>query len=134
MFAYLFSALFQFLAFVGFAVLIYQIFLSDYIKAKRLESKNLKDKYASLDKIAQVKLVSDDAKDIEKFITDNAQYLSDETVKQLVARIEMIKADQVINADTILKKRIEDLDSSRKQALEVFEEEPIVVKRASRKK
>ncbi len=134
MFAYLFGSIIQFLVVVGIAVLVYQIFISDFVKAKRLEIKNAKSKYDSLEKIAQVKLVSDEPKDIEKFITENAQYLSDDIVKQLVNRIEMIKTDQVITADTILKKRIEDLDQSRQDALEVLEEEPVVVKRASRKK
>jgi len=130
MFTYIFGSLIQFLLIVGGGVLFYQIFLSDWIQAKRLEARNLKSKYASLDKIAQVKLVSDDPKDIEKFITENAQYLSDEIVKQLVARIEMIKADRVINADTLLKTRIDALEP----VLEVRAEEPAVVKRASRKR
>ncbi len=129
MFAYLFSVLVQVGIFVGVSVVLYQIFISDWIKAKRLEVKNSKSKYDSLEKIAQVKMVSDEPKDIEKFITDNAQYLSAEVVAKLVSRIEMIKTDQVINEDTLLKKRIDALEDPVE-----IEEEPVVVKRASRKR
>lgn len=127
MFAYLFASIVEFLFFVGVAVLLYQVLLSDFIKAKRLEVKNTKSKYDSLDKIAQVKLVSDDRKDIERFITENAQYLSVDTVKRLVERIDMIKNDHIIETDTLLKKRFEELESQE-------EEEPVVAKRSSRKK
>ena len=129
MFAYLFSVLVQVGIAVGVAVMLYQIFISDWIKAKRLEVKNAKSKYESLEKIAQVKMVSDEPKDIEKFITENAQYLSAEVVAKLVSRIEMIKTDRVIDADTLLKKRIDALEDPVE-----IEEEPVVVKRASRKK
>lgn len=127
MFAYLFVSFIEILGFVGVSVLLYQIFLSDFIKAKRLEVKNAKSKYDSLDKIAQVKLVSDDRKDIERFITENAQYLSAEMVKKLVERIDMIKNDHIIETDTLLKKKFEELEESE-------EEEPVVTKRATRKK
>jgi len=129
MFAYLFSSIIEFLFVVGLAVVVYQVFLSDWVRARRLQVKESQAKFDSIDKIAQVKLVSDDAKDIEDFITKNAQYLSNEVVKRLVDRIEAIKTDQIISADTILKKRIDALE----QPIEV-EEEPAVVKRASRRK
>lgn|SRR6185369_287018 len=129
MFAYLFSSIIEFLFVVGLAVVVYQVFLSDWVRARRLQVKESQVKFDSIDKIAQVKLVSDDAKDIEDFITKNAQYLSNEVVKRLVDRIEAIKTDQIISADTILKKRIDALE----QPIEV-EEEPAVVKRASRRK
>lgn len=129
MFAYLFSVLVQLGVAIGVAVLLYQIFISDWIKAKRLEIKNAKSKYESLEKIAQVKMVSDEPKDIERFITENAQYLSAEMVAKLVSRIEMIKTDRVIDADTLLKKRIDALEDPVE-----IEEEPVVVKRASRKR
>lgn len=114
-------------------VILYQVFLSDYVTDKleqlsnrRGEMRGNKEKYESTAKIAQVKLVSDDTKDIESFITNNAKYLSNEMVSKLVDRIEAIRTDQVINADTILKKRIDDLAPQ--------EEEPVVVKRASKKR
>lgn len=94
----------------GFAVVVlYQIFLSDWVDEKRSNWKESKEKHSSIDKIAQVKLVSDDAKGIEKFVTTNAQYLSDQMVKKLVLRIEEIKAGSIIAADDILKARISEL-------------------------
>jgi hypothetical protein len=90
---------------IGLIVIAYQIFLSDYLTSKlktRRDSRNNRD---AMGKIAKVKLVSDDPKDIEKFITVNAQYLSDDTVNKLVERIELIKADRVIMEDG-LKARI----------------------------
>ena len=92
-------------------VVVYQIFLSDWIDSKRAQWKDSREKHNSIDKIAQVKLVSDDAKGIEKFVTTNAQYLSDQMVKKLVLRIEEIKAGNVIAADDILRARIAELQS-----------------------
>ena len=109
MFAALFASLMEFVLFVFAVVVVYQIFLSDWIAAKRMQWKEAREKGNSIDKIAQVKLVSDDAKGIEKFVTNNAQYLSDQMVKKLVARIENIKVDGVISADEILKTRIAEL-------------------------
>lgn len=109
---------------IGLAIVIilYQIFLSDYIKEKQEVSSAKQVRLQNTDKIARVKLTSDDPKEIEKFITDNAQYLSDSMVQQLVTRIENIKDDRVITADNVLKSKIDSL------------EEPAVVKRASRGK
>jgi hypothetical protein len=122
MFAHIIEVLFA----AVMLVIVYQVFLSDYITEKRDQNRGSREKYDSTAKIAQVKLVSDDAKDIETFITNNARYLSGEMVTKLVDRIEAIRTDQVINADTILKKRIDDLAPQ--------EEEPAVVKRASKKR
>jgi alpha-N-acetylglucosamine transferase len=108
MFAYLFSAVIEFLFFVGACVLIYQVFLSDWLQGIRAANKERNSAKESANKIAQVKLVADDPKDIEKFISTNAQYLSEETVKKLVERIEMIKCDRIIYEDS-LKKRVDDL-------------------------
>lgn len=106
MFAALFASFLELCLFVFGVVVVYQIFLSDYIGHLRAGWKEAKSKNNSVDKIAQVKLVSDDPKGIEQFVTDNAQYLSDQMVKQLVARIESLKVDQVITEDEVLKKRI----------------------------
>lgn len=129
MFAYLFSTAIEIIVGIGILILVYQVFLSDMIKAKRQQVKDSEAKHDSIEKIAKVKLVSDDPKDIEKFITDNAQYLSDDMVQRLVDRIDNIKNDNVINADTLLKKRIDALEPE----LEVHDE-PAVLKRASRKR
>lgn len=115
MFAALFASFMEFVLFVFAVVVVYQIFLSDWIAAKRVQWKEARNKSDSIDKIAQVKLVSDDAKGIEKFVTNNAQYLSDQMVKKLVARIEAIKVDSVISADEILKTRIAELQPEEEE-------------------
>ncbi len=119
MFAALFASLMEFALFVFAVVVVYQIFLSDWIAAKRAQWKEARNKSDSIDKIAQVKLVSDDAKGIEKFVTNNAQYLSDQMVKKLVARIESIRVDGVISADEILKTRFAELHPEEEEEAEI---------------
>lgn len=117
------SSIMELVIFVGIAVVIYQVFLSDWVKAWRAQNAEKHSKYSNLEKIAKVKMVSEDPKDIEQFITNNATYLSDATVQKLVARIEAIHTDKVISADDILKRRFEDLDVKRQQEAEAEEEE-----------
>jgi len=90
---------------IGLMAVVYQIFISDYLSSKLKSRRDLRFNKDAMSKIAKVKLVSDDPKDIEKFITVNAQYLSDDTVNKLVERIELIKADRIIMEDG-LKTRI----------------------------
>ncbi len=110
MFAALFASVFEFLLFVAAVVIVYQIFLSDWVDEQRSKHKENKGRANSVDKLAKVKLVSDDPKDIEMFVENNAQYLSDQMVTKLVARLEYLKADKVITADEALKHRIEELE------------------------
>jgi uncharacterized membrane protein len=121
MFAALFASFMEFCLFVFAVVVVYQIFLSDWIAAKRAQWKEVKGKASSIDKIAQVKLVSDDAKGIEQFVTNNAQYLSDPMVKKLVARIEDIRAGSVISADEILKTRFAEFQPQEEEVAETTE-------------
>lgn len=114
-YAALFSSLMEFVLFVFAVVVVYQIFLSDWVATKRAQWKIDKSKSGSIDKIAQVKLVSDDAKGIEEFVTNNASYLSDQMVKRLVARIESLKVDQVIAEDELLKTRIAELQPEEEE-------------------
>jgi hypothetical protein len=114
-YAALFSSLMEFVLFVFAVVVVYQIFLSDWVATKRAQWKIDKSKSGSIDKIAQVKLVSDDAKGIEEFVTTNASYLSDQMVKKLVARIESLKVDQVIAEDELLKTRIAELQPEEEE-------------------
>lgn len=113
--------------------LVYSVFFGDSVK-EWLENRNKKKQAATAaDKIAKVKLVSNDDKDIEKFINNNAETLSDEMVSKLVERIETIRNEQVISADNVLKTRFESLEKSAafRQAAELPVEEP--VKRAARR-
>ena len=121
MFTTLFASTLEFLLFVGALVLIYQVFLSDWLDLTKQKSKINKDKSSSVEKIAKIKLVSSDAKDIEKFVTDNADFLSNEIVGQLAARIESLHVDDFLASDDVLKKRIADLS-------QIEEEEVVNVK------
>jgi hypothetical protein len=115
MFAALFASLMEFALFVFAVVVVYQIFLSDWVAAHRAQWKEVRGKADSIDKIAQVKLVSGDAKGIEEFVTNNAQYLSDPMVKKLVARIESLNVDHVIAEDELLKNRIAKLQPEEEE-------------------
>jgi hypothetical protein len=84
--------------------LFYQTFITDMIANKIKVLKERSANKTTAEKVAQVKMLSDDPKDIEKFITNNAKYLSDGIVKQLVARIDLIKCDRVIAEDSIRKR------------------------------
>jgi hypothetical protein len=106
MFVALFVGLVEFLFVVGGVYLVYKLLLSDWLASKRLASKEKKDALGAAQKIAQLKLVSDDAKDIENFIAQNAANLSDDMVKKLVERIESLKCDHLIYEDS-LRKRID---------------------------
>jgi hypothetical protein len=117
------SSIFELIIFVGVSVVIYQIFLSDWVKAFRAQNAEKHSKYSNIEKIAKVKLVSEDPKDIEQFITNNATYLSDATVNQLVARIDALHTDKIISADDILKARFEDLEIKKQQQAEAEAEE-----------
>lgn len=92
------------------AVAIYQIFLSDWVEDKLTRFTEYRTKYGNVDKIAMVKLVSDDAKGIEQFVNDNARYLSQKMVQKLVNRIETLRFDNTIADDDFLKKRIANLE------------------------
>lgn len=109
MFASLFTFVFEFLFGVGAIAIVYEVLLSDWLLGRKNLKVQKSEAISSADKIAQVKLVSQDDKDIEKFITNNAQYLSSEIVTKLVDRIEAIRTDQYINDDTLLKTRIDAL-------------------------
>lgn len=88
---------------------LWYVFVHDYVadfKTQYFEKRAIKDKVS---KIAKVKLVSDDRKEIEKFVGDNAEHLSHAMVNLLVARIESIKDDRVI-ADDDLKVRFEEIN------------------------
>jgi len=104
---------------------VYDFYLSDLIKDKLDKSRTKKLTIDKFEKIAQIKLISDDSKEIEKFICDNTEHLSTETVQKLVDRMEVIKSDRIIGNDS-LKTRIDSLVEN--------EEEPTVAKRAARKR
>jgi hypothetical protein len=91
---------------VGAAILMWDVFISDSLSDRWKSFRKRKSDISDSDKIARVKLTSDSAKDIEKFITDNAHNLSDEMVQKLVERIEFLHADKAIFEDN-LKTRID---------------------------
>lgn len=89
------------------------IFLVSYDDIVRYWRKFLsqKETFSITNKFAKVKELSDDAKDIEKFIMANAAFLSESSVIRLIARIDSLKNDRVIMDDN-LKKRIADISES----------------------
>lgn len=91
---------------VAFAVGAYFLLFHDDVVEKRNEALKLLQNKTEAEKIAKVKALSTNTKDIEKFILDNAKTLSDATIDILVARMEMLAADRVIRDDD-LKMRIE---------------------------
>jgi len=95
---------------IGVLYVLWSTFISDWVSNKREEWSSSRGKQSAVDKIALVKLASNDPKDIEKFVTENADFLSMDTVKKLVARIENIRDERVIAADDMLKQRIDSLE------------------------
>lgn len=97
-------------------VIIYQTFLADWFDNKAEAKKAKATKLNSVTKMAMIKMVSDDPKEIEIFVSNNVEYLSDQTVQQFVDRIETLKADSVIKlCDNVLKQKIEDISDQDKQ-------------------
>jgi hypothetical protein len=83
------------------------LFHDDVVEKREALAKALQVK-TEAEKIAKVKALSTNPKDIEKFIIDNAKTLSDATIDILIARMEMLAADRVIRDDD-LKLRIDDI-------------------------
>lgn len=104
MFMLLFSTIFELVVVVGVCWLVYSIFLQDVISGWISSKKEKSIAKDSANKIAVVKLLSDSPQDIEQFVSANAKYLSDETVKKLAERIEIIKCDQIIYEDSLGKR------------------------------
>jgi hypothetical protein len=119
--------------FILITYLMYSTFFAEPVKEWVEKRNKKKQAITAADKIAKVKLVSNDDKDIEKFIANNAETLSDAMVSKLVERIETIRNEQVISADNVLKTRFELLEksSATRQAEDLPIEEP--VKRAARR-
>jgi len=88
---------------------LYLAFLSEWVDRKLHQFGEYRTKSTNADKIAMVKQVSDDAKGIEQFVTQNAEYLSKAMVQKLVNRIETLRYDSSIADDDVLKKRIANL-------------------------
>lgn len=86
----------ELLAIAIISILLYQVFISEKIEAY----KERRAQSTSADKIARLKLLSDDPKEIEKFIVANAADLSNVSMNQLLARLETLHADRVINDDS----------------------------------
>lgn len=100
------------------ALIILYIFFSDDIKRVWRNHRNQAEALSTTDKIAKVKELSDDAKDIEKFIMTNAASLSAKSVDRLIARLDTLKSDRVIMDDN-LQKRIADISSSSTEGEEL---------------
>lgn len=60
------------------------------------------------ERTARVKVLSDNAREIEKFIENNIKLLSEKSMNSLISKLEVLKIDKIITEDGI-KRRIEDL-------------------------
>lgn len=102
------SVIFEIVTTLVVIYFVYELFLSDFFEAQIESFRQHKLTASNFDKIAKIKLVSDDPKEIEKFITDHAQFLSDVIVQLLVNRIAELKADKAIDNENIkLKNQID---------------------------
>ena len=77
---------------ITFAVLIYWAFFSDAIRDKNNKKKKKEVDIENIKKISLIKMVSDDKKEIENFITTNVEILPNDIIVKLVERIEVIKS------------------------------------------
>ena len=84
---------------VGIAAFIYQVFLSDSIKQLITNRRESSDEKARINKIAKLILISDSFEEIEKFIKNNALNISNDMMKQLISRVEYLRADKIIQDD-----------------------------------
>ncbi len=100
------------------AIVLLYIFFIDDIKRIWNNYRQQAETLSTTDKIAKVKELSDDAKDIEKFIMANAASLSAKSVDRLIARLDALKSDKVIMDDN-LQRRIADISSSSTEAEEL---------------
>lgn len=103
---------------VATILIILWVLFSDDVKRYFSERSEIKTRLSVSEKIAKVKELSDDSKDIEKFILSNASELSEASVNRLIQRIEVLKADRVITDDN-LKKRIADISPEEDEAPQV---------------
>lgn len=106
---------------------LYYLFVENGLVSFFSSRKAKKRAMTSAEKVARVKATSDDPKEIETFITKNAENLGEESLNKLIERIELLKADRIIN-DDILKRRISEEVELAEEPL-LFEE-----KKRTRKK
>jgi len=58
--------------------------------------KSFSKRKSEINKLVQMKLISTDSKEIERFIENNVDVLSDKTISKLVSRIESIRLDLIV--------------------------------------
>lgn len=75
-----------------------------------------KSDFLAAERLARVKALSDRSDDIEKFISSNVNILSEESMNILLARLELLKADSVIDGDS-LKNKIDALPTPEPTAM-----------------
>lgn len=117
MFLLLLSTFFEFAITICGILVFYNIFISSYVNEWIYKNNKAKTIKQNANKMALLKLISNDAKDIEKFITANTQFLSDDLVKKLVARVEIINCDRIIYLDSVDSKldNLDEDDLSKKK-------------------
>lgn len=122
MFALLFSFLIEIVFATLIGVVVYQIFLSDFIKNRKLNREEKEAKVTAISKIAYLKLISNDSKEIENFVNNNAANLSEELVKKLVDRIEILRTDKLLEESDAKRFRFDSSTSLDKESQVEVEE------------
>lgn len=84
------------LSIFAISVLLYWAFFSDSLKDRIKRKKQKEIDIENIKKISLIKMVSDDRKEIENFISSNVEILPTDIIVKLVERIEVIKSDKLL--------------------------------------
>lgn len=109
---------------IGLTIFFWEEVKSPFVERYEKNAVN-KRTIVAAERIARVKMLSDSAKDIEDFISKNVSVISDETMNALVARLENIKSDKIIEGDALKSK----FDYLYDQAVEAVEPAPAQTKK-----
>lgn len=97
------------------SLVFYEELKSPFTEYFRNKNKSKND-FLAAERLARVKALSDRSDEIEKFISSNVNVLSEESMNILLARLELLKADSVIDGDS-LKNKIDALPTLEPTAM-----------------
>ena len=84
---------------IGFLYLLASEWMNPWIVDKYNAYANHRQQISNMERLILIELASSDPERIEKFIRDNVGVLSTKQATQLVARVSLIRDEQVIRAD-----------------------------------
>lgn len=79
--------------FIGVSIVIYKLFLSDWVKNRKIEKKRI-GTTPEIEKLAKLQLISNNSIAVESFVRCNASVLSDDMINQLIDHIEELRLQQ----------------------------------------